>query len=95
MMEIEFPGVTAQQYDTVDRSAGARADQPPEGLLSHTAIITDAGLRVIDVWESTEACDAFFTQRLQPALEEHGYHEPSAAPTFSNVHYHYAVAAGR
>ncbi|MER5216602.1 hypothetical protein ABT063_40245 [Streptomyces sp. NPDC002838] len=88
LMEIEFPGVTAQQYDTVDRRVGARADQPPEGLLFHTAIITDAGLRVIDLWESTEAFDAFFS-RLQPVVEEVGYPEPSAPPKFSDVHYHY------
>jgi hypothetical protein len=89
LMEIDFPGVTAQQYDTVDRRVGARADQPPEGLLFHTAIITDAGLRVIDLWESIDACNAFFTRRLQPVIKEQGFPEPSAPPKFSDVHHHY------
>lgn len=89
LAEIEFPGVTAQQYDTADRRAGTRADRPIEGLLSHTAIITDEGLRVVDLWESAEACNAFFTQQLQPILNEQGFPEPSAPPKFSNVYYHY------
>ncbi|MFV0136144.1 hypothetical protein ACLGIH_23560 [Streptomyces sp. HMX87] len=81
--------MTAEQYDAVDRRVGARSDQSPDGLLYHTAIITEAGLRVIDLWESAEACHDFFTRRLGPAIEEHGYPEPSGPPKFSPVHYHY------
>ncbi|MER7402590.1 hypothetical protein ABT373_08870 [Streptomyces sp. NPDC000070] len=89
LVEVEFSGVTAQQYDTVDQRVGARAEQPPEGLLFHTAIITDTGLRVVDLWESTEACEAFIANRLRPVIREVGYPEPSSGPKFSNVHYHF------
>ncbi|MYS91941.1 MULTISPECIES: hypothetical protein [Streptomyces] len=89
LVEVEFSGVTAQQYDTVDQRVGARAERPPEGLLFHTAIITDTGLRVVDLWESTEACEAFIANRLQPVIREVGYPEPSSEPKFSNVHYHF------
>lgn len=89
LIEAEFPGVTAQQYDAVDQRAGTRSGQPVAGLVCHSAMITDTGLRVVDVWESTEAFQAYFTQRLQPVLKEQGFPEPSAPPGFSRVHYHY------
>ncbi|WP_156727951.1 hypothetical protein [Streptomyces apocyni] len=88
LMEIEFPGVTTQQYDDVDRRVGARSGQPPEGLLFHTAMVTETGLRVIDLWESTDAFQDFFA-RLQPVVKELGYSEPSAPPKFTEVHYHF------
>lgn len=88
LMEIEFPGVTTQEYDAVDRRVGARSGQPPEGLLFHTAIVTETGLRVIDLWESTDAFRDFFT-RLQPVVKEEGYPEPSAPPKITDVHYHF------
>lgn len=52
-------------------------------------MVTDEGLRVVDVWESPEAFQAYFTQRLQPLFKELDFPEPSAPPRFSFVHYHY------
>lgn len=52
LMELAFPGVTAELYDTVDQRVGTRSAEPPAGLLFHTAIVSDAGLHVIDLWES-------------------------------------------
>jgi hypothetical protein len=40
---------------------------PPAGLVVHTAIHVDGGVRIIDVWESREAIDRFFQDRLMPA----------------------------
>jgi hypothetical protein len=57
--------------------------------LCHSALVTDSGLRVVDVWESPEAFQAYFTQRLQPVLKELSFPELSAPPQFSTVHYHY------
>jgi hypothetical protein len=92
LIEAEFPGVTAQQYDAVDQRAGTRSGRPVEGLLCHNAVVTDEGLRVIDVWESPEAFQAYFTQRLQPILAEQDFPDPSSPPRFSNVHHHYRSA---
>ena len=95
LIEAEFPGVTAQQYDAVDQRAGTRSGQPVEGLLCHSAMVTDTGLRVVDVWESPEAFQAYFVRRLEPLLKEQGFPEPSTPPRFSSVHYHYQRGESR
>ena len=71
LIELEFSGVSARQYDTVDRKVGSRSSKLPEGLLFHSATITDAGLRVVDLWESPEAFERFF-ERAQPVIKEVG-----------------------
>ena len=59
------PTVTAENYRaTVQKLAGkdkmeSVSDWPVGGLLSHAAGESPSGFRVVDVWESQEACDAF------------------------------------
>jgi hypothetical protein len=71
------PTVTAANYRaTVQKLAGkdkmeSASDWPVGGLLSHSAGESPSGFRVIDVWESQDACDAF-GQHLAPILEEVG-----------------------
>ncbi|MEV8512327.1 hypothetical protein [Dactylosporangium sp. NPDC051484] len=50
------------------------ADWPVEGLLTHIAGEGEHGFRVVDVWESEEACRRF-GDRLMPVLEEAGIKE--------------------
>ncbi|MBN1529620.1 MAG: hypothetical protein JW895_11200 [Thermoleophilaceae bacterium] len=46
-------------------------DELPEGLIMHTAAVTDTGeLRVIDIWESREHHDRFLAIRGCPTLLE-------------------------
>ena len=48
-------------------------DNPPAGLLVHTASETEqGGVRVVDVWESAQAADDFQRTRLIPAMEAAG-----------------------
>ena len=71
------PTVTAENYRaTVQKLAGkdkmeSLSDWPVEGILFHSAGESPSGFRVVDVWESQDACDAF-GQRLRPVLEEVG-----------------------
>ncbi len=44
----------------------------------------EGGWRVVDVWESQEAINAFFQEKLGPALQEAGI--PAAPPQFWPVH---------
>jgi hypothetical protein len=73
--------VTAENYRaTVQRLAGkdkmeSVSDWPVGGILSHAAGESPSGFRVVDVWESQEACDAF-GQHLGPILEEVGITDP-------------------
>ena len=71
------PTVTAENYRaTVQKLAGkdkmeSVSDWPVGGILSHAAGESPSGFRVVDVWESQEACDAF-GQQLAPNLKEVG-----------------------
>ena len=43
--------------------------EPPPGLITHLVLQMDSGLRYLDVWESKEACDRFFEERVHPAVD--------------------------
>jgi hypothetical protein len=61
LMVHDSPGGTQEQYEQVTsrlsdgRGLNSLGDWPVDGILSHTAGPTDAGWRVVDVWESEEA----------------------------------------
>ena len=71
-------GSTREQYEEVVRKmTGGKSrlespsDWPVPGLLVHAAGEGPRGFRVVDVWESEEACNAF-GERLAPLLQEVG-----------------------
>ncbi len=59
------PSVTQERYDEIVRRmigkdrADSPADWPVEGLLVHAAGQGPNGFRIVDVWESEEACNRF------------------------------------
>jgi hypothetical protein len=65
LMVHDGPGGTKEQYDEVcSRLTGGRgltslSDWATGGILSHAAVPTDTGWRVVDVWESEEAFQRF------------------------------------
>jgi hypothetical protein len=75
------PTVTQERYEeTVRRLTGkdsldAPSDWPVEGLLVHAAGEGDSGFRVVDVWESEDACRRF-GEVLEPILREVGIEDP-------------------
>jgi len=71
LMLMEWPGVTGELYDQV--RASVRFDQdPPGGGLYHVAAVAEDGLRVVDVWESAAAFQAFVDTRLMPVVKHVG-----------------------
>ena len=71
-------GVTQEQYEeAVRRLTGGKtrvespSDWPVAGLLVHAAGQGPRGFRVVDVWESVEACTSF-GETLGPILQEIG-----------------------
>ena len=77
---IEGDDRTTTNYDRVQEALGTR-DNPPAGGLVHSAGFDEqAGVfRVFDVWESQEAWEAFFNDRLMPVvtpLTEEGSRSP-------------------
>jgi hypothetical protein len=86
------PTLTQEKYDeVVQRFSGGRggmesaSDWPVAGLLSHAAGEAPSGFRVVDVWESEEACKQF-GDILMPILEEIGVTEqPEIYPAHAFV----------
>jgi hypothetical protein len=78
----EGPTVTQENYDrTVEKLTGGKtkmeslSDWPVDGILVHIAGEGPNGFRVVDVWESQEAVDAF-GEKLGAILAEVGITDP-------------------
>ncbi|MFM9699283.1 class I SAM-dependent methyltransferase [Streptomyces europaeiscabiei] len=71
VMSMLWADVTAEQYDTV-RDAVDWEEVPAAGGQVHVAWFDDQGLHVTDVWESQQAFETFFTERLAPAIQKAG-----------------------
>jgi hypothetical protein len=65
-MDLE---ASAEQYDAVSAKVDP-ASNPPAGLLMHCGAVTDAGVHVVDVWESEQQFLDFRETRLGPAVGE-------------------------
>ncbi|SRR5579872_2201279 len=64
-------------------------DEPLAGLVAHVVLRNDdATLRYVDVWESEEACERAFDDRIHPAVhrvfQEHGF-RPDGEPPRAHV----------
>ena len=70
----DFVGGTLAQYDQVTGQLDL-GGYSPEGNLFHVAGLVEGGLRVIDVWESEGAFQAFMAV-LGPAAQGSGAPEP-------------------
>jgi hypothetical protein len=57
--------------------------EPLEGSLLHLCLRReDGGLRYLDVWESEEACERAFDERIHPAVDKaFNGHRPAQEPT--------------
>lgn len=80
---MDFPGGTLDQYDDVIEKMGL-GGRAPENAHFHWVTETDDGIRVIDVWETREAFDAFAQEKIGPLTAEAGLPQP--AMDFHEVH---------
>lgn len=73
-------------YDAVDKVLGSEV---PAGCIVHTATEeADGTVRIVDVWESREAADAFERDKLNPAIEKLMADSPAdASPGAPEVEY--------
>jgi hypothetical protein len=68
----DMPGVSAEDYGKVLAELGSDATDAP-GLVAHVAGPVEGGFRIVDVWETRQAADAFAAQHLRPAVQRvHG-----------------------
>jgi len=85
-VQADFSGATLAQYDEVIKRMGFRpGGQGAPGGLFHWVTKTDAGIRVVDVWESREHFEKFSAEKIQPITAQVGI---TARPqvTFFEVH---------
>jgi hypothetical protein len=90
-MELELP-VTADQYDAV-HAALDPVGNPPDGLIAHSARFDGDTLKVLDIWESPEAFEAFAESRLGPTIGQTlGDDAPAPPePRFTELHNAHSV----
>jgi hypothetical protein len=83
---MDFPGGTLEQYDRVVELMGLTPGGPtPPGARVHWAAATGDGIRVVDVWESREAFDAFAREKIGPLTAEAGLEGPPQM-SFHEIH---------
>jgi hypothetical protein len=60
---------STKNYDAINERLGAE-ENPPDGMLVHTAGFFGQGFRIFDVWESEEQFQRFLSERLMPIVGE-------------------------
>jgi hypothetical protein len=84
-MAYAFVQDIASSWEQYERVAAGLSEPAPAGLIVHLAGPTDEGFRVIAIWESEAAWQAFRAERLQTAIAALG--GPSRPePTFRDLH---------
>lgn len=61
-MLAEIPGLTREQYEGVVKKVNESGS--PDGALFHAGGPIEGGYRIVEVWESREAADAFYGSQL-------------------------------
>jgi hypothetical protein len=88
---VENPDQSQEQAEQVMAHVRSTGPVPPEGARLMLAGPANPGWRVISVWDSNEARERFFAERLAPAYEEAGLSLDAIKRTLFDVH---ILAAG-
>jgi hypothetical protein len=84
---LEFEGVTEAEYDAVNKELGidykTGEGDWPDGLVAHSAGLSDTGrFVVIEVWDTPAHQARFMEGRLGAALAKGGVQGPPASVTW-------------
>src|SRR5687768_4093878 len=88
---VENQDQSEQQGEQVLAHVRSTGPVPPEGARLMLAGPANPGWRVISVWDSEDARDRFFAERLAPAYADAGLSLDSVKRTVFDVH---TLAAG-
>lgn len=86
-LRLKFDGGTQDQYEAVHSELGI-AENPPEGMIFHSAGPIEGGWGVIDFWESREHFDRFQQSRLGPTIQALGDRAPQGPPDIKEFPVH-------
>lgn len=70
---------TAPSRELYEQVSSRLGNEPPAGMIVHTASEVGGEVRIVDVWESREAMDAF-AARIVPLIAEAMGGQPGAMP---------------
>jgi hypothetical protein len=71
VMNMQWDGVTPEQYEQVRKAVNWEGDRPAGGMF-HVASFSPTGLRVTDLWESAELFNRFVETRLMAGVQQAG-----------------------
>jgi hypothetical protein len=83
---VENPDQSQEQAEQVMAHVRSTGPVPPEGARLVVAGPANPGWRVISIWDSEEARERFFAERLTRAYEEAGLSLDSIKHTLFEVH---------
>ena len=83
---FENPDQSQEQAEQVFAHVRSTGPVPPDGARLVLAGPANPGWRVISVWDSEEARDRFFAERLAPAYKEAGLSLDSIKRTQFDLH---------
>jgi hypothetical protein len=87
VMFLELPGVTTEQYDSLNEAMGTtRPEDEPDALLFHVCATAADGLLICDIWQSQAELDDFVANRLGPAAAQLRL-PPAPPPRLADLHY--------
>jgi hypothetical protein len=69
---VDNPDETAEDFSTVMDHVRSTGPVPPIGARLLAAGPADGGWRVVSIWESSDAIQRFFEERLAPAYQAAG-----------------------
>jgi hypothetical protein len=84
VMRMEWPEVSAEQYDQARELVGWERDAP-KGAIFHVSFFDEGGFKVVDVWDSEADFQAFVDERLMPGIAQVGI-EGEPRVTFTPAH---------
>lgn len=90
-LAVDHPDETQEQAQQVIAHVRTTGPIPPDGARLVLGGSLDPGWRVITVWDSQEALDRFFAERLIPAYEQAGLSLDDVTRTQFDV---FAMVAG-
>ena len=82
----ENPHEGADAFERINQHIRSTGPFPPEGQLLLIAGSAEPGWRAISVWDSKDAYERFFTERLRPACEPAGVDFTNIKRTVFDVH---------